>query len=57
MSEGEPQDSSKFNIFNVDGITVYFNRNIVFNKEIVTLDIRRYLFTHEIFVEGVDIAY
>ena len=57
VSEGEPQDLSKFNKFDVGGITVYFNRNIVFNKETVKLDIRRYLFTHDIFVEGVDIAY
>ena len=57
VTEGEPKDPDKFERYEVEGITVYMNRKIMFSRENVTIDIRRYLLTHEIFIEGVDIAY
>lgn len=55
--ETAPKEPEKFNSHEVDGVTIYLNKSIKFNRETVKLDVRRYLFTHEIFIEGVDIAY
>lgn len=55
--EMKPKVTEKFNSHQVGGVTVFVNKGITFNRERVSLDIRRYLFTHEIFIDGVDIAY
>jgi len=55
--EADPKDPEKFYKHEVDGITIYLSGTIKFNRETVKLDIRKYLFTKEIFIEGVDITY
>jgi len=55
--EATPKEPEKFFKNEVDGITIYVNATIKFNRETVKLDIRKYLFTKEIFIEGVDITY
>lgn len=57
VMETAPKKPEKFYSYEVDGVTIYLNEAIKFNRETVKLDIRRYLFTQEIFIEGVDIAY
>ena len=57
VMETAPKAPEKFNIHEVDGVMIYLNKSIKFNRETVKLDIRRYLFTQEIFIDGVDIAY
>lgn len=57
VMESLPKEPEKFNKQEVDGITIYLNKSIKFNRETVKLDIRKYLFTKEIFIEGVDITY
>lgn len=55
--EKEPKEPEKYLHYEVDGIHIYINPNIAFSRKDVKMDIRRYLFTHEIFIDGVDIAY
>jgi hypothetical protein len=57
VTEGEPKDPAKFSCYEAGPVKVYINKSIVFNKETARLDIRKFLFTKEIFVDGVDIAY
>ncbi|WP_278280274.1 hypothetical protein [Tindallia magadiensis] len=57
MKEEKPKNEEKYKAYPIDTITVYIDKEIKFKRNTVQMDLRKFFFTYEITIDGVDIAY
>ncbi|SDY34720.1 hypothetical protein [Tindallia californiensis] len=57
VKEEKPKNEEKYKAYLTDTITVYIDKEIKFKRNTVHMDLRKFFFTYEITIDGVDIAY
>jgi len=57
VKEGEPKSPESYTVVETDHIYVYIDKMIVFKRETINMDLRKFFLTHEITIDGVDITY
>ena len=57
VKEGEPKSPESYLLVKTEYSNVYIDKAIVFKRENINMDLRKFFLTHEITIDGVDITY